>query len=1122
MSGDYSRDSFDALRDFAGVFLQQGRAVLDADWNEMVEVFERRIRAGTVDTIGRCVVPRETLTGFEIQLDGAGSFSIGRGRMYLDGMLLECHGLADFDNSIADPNVPDPVFDRGREVETGPEGVLDEMISPPEGDFLPYDLQPYWPTPEALPGEEGTHLAYVVAWQREVTPVKNPALLEPALGGIDTTTRWQTVWQVRMLADVGDNATCATPAADLNGWIAEVAPSTARLTTDTIDIDDPEDPCLVPPTDGYSGLENQLYRVELHTAGDAQGDARFKFSRENASVSAPVESIANANDRVTVGRIGRDEVLRFRAGDWVEITDDHREFNHRSGRMLRVAVVNEETREIEFEEAIDSVPGNDDLIPTGVGDDTVTARRTRLIRWDQRGIIRETDGTEWVNLDLANSDGLIPVPPDDRALVLESGITVSFSTADGPGRFREMDYWRFAARTAGTQIEELQAAPPDGIQRHHCRLAIVRFPASRDDCRVFWPPEFHGGESCACTVCVTAEGHNSGTLTIQAAIDQIPEGGGTVCLEAGIYVLDSQIVIDSRIAIKVVGQGIGTLLVYRGAGAAIRVENGIDIQLERFSLFVIPAADDDVGGIPPTHGITGQNAALLALRRLAVIVLSANPEDRFDFAIALDGTQIATKIEECVALAPIALGSRSSFDTDQEEEDDPVFVAFAEFRVLDCILMGGRTAVRFERVALNVAEALMERNLIFGDGGGIQINWVEIPAASTSISSSTVLSNRIAILSGAVDIRIQDSEISGGGGFGDGIRLVDNIVPELETDAQIIGNSIIDLADAGLRLTGHHDTLFVKRNKFRRCGEAGVVTEAEAEIRHIAIDNNTFQDIADDSDEGGAGAIVLTGAGSGQIQGNVVQGVGQAGQDGEIYAGIAVQGSGALSITGNTVSEIGPDLPETRAIGILVRPPDLAVTVGDNNIVGTLAAGGDSSANWIAIEIGVPGLAGTIGGDTGPGAVVNGFAAAVPGMTGNELAYVVFNNVVFHLTATRLVVGALSRAGHIGVSGNQIMQGMRTREPMVQIADPAAVSLNFSQNQCSLTGGGGISSVVLLGARRMTVNANSIVHNTDANSLIMTTGGGGTATPIGNITTAGIVLNGAALQPPFAALNTHA
>ena len=60
MGGDYSRKSFDALRDFAGVLMQQGHPTLDADWNEFVAIVERRIRAETVDTIGRAVVPRET------------------------------------------------------------------------------------------------------------------------------------------------------------------------------------------------------------------------------------------------------------------------------------------------------------------------------------------------------------------------------------------------------------------------------------------------------------------------------------------------------------------------------------------------------------------------------------------------------------------------------------------------------------------------------------------------------------------------------------------------------------------------------------------------------------------------------------------------------------------------------------------------------------------------------------------------------------------------------------------------------------------------------------------------------------------------------------------------------
>ena len=46
MSGDYGKDSFDALKSFAGVFLQQGRAVLDSDWNEMV-VFVKVVEQGS-------------------------------------------------------------------------------------------------------------------------------------------------------------------------------------------------------------------------------------------------------------------------------------------------------------------------------------------------------------------------------------------------------------------------------------------------------------------------------------------------------------------------------------------------------------------------------------------------------------------------------------------------------------------------------------------------------------------------------------------------------------------------------------------------------------------------------------------------------------------------------------------------------------------------------------------------------------------------------------------------------------------------------------------------------------------------------------------------------------------
>ena len=75
------------------------------------------------------------------------------------------------------------------------------------------------------------------------------------------------------------------------GWSALIAPSTGVLTTGTFEVAPVDDPCELPPTGGYRGLENQLYRVEIHDPGQPGGAATFKWSRENASVGSRVASM---------------------------------------------------------------------------------------------------------------------------------------------------------------------------------------------------------------------------------------------------------------------------------------------------------------------------------------------------------------------------------------------------------------------------------------------------------------------------------------------------------------------------------------------------------------------------------------------------------------------------------------------------------------------------------------------------------------------------------------------------------------------------------------------------------------------------------------------------------------
>ena len=128
-----------------------------------------------------------------------------------------------------------------------------------------------------------------------------------------------------------------------------IAPSAGRLTTDTIDVAADDDPCELPPTGGYRGLENQTYRVEIHDGG-APGTATFKWSRDNGSVAIPVVEMVSTTV-LRLATVGKDDVLRISTGDWVEILDDHYELGQKPGELRKVTV-DDAARTITFTGAI--------------------------------------------------------------------------------------------------------------------------------------------------------------------------------------------------------------------------------------------------------------------------------------------------------------------------------------------------------------------------------------------------------------------------------------------------------------------------------------------------------------------------------------------------------------------------------------------------------------------------------------------------------------------------------------------------------------------------------------------------------------------------------------------------
>ncbi|HEY0866079.1 MAG TPA: DUF6519 domain-containing protein, partial [Fimbriimonas sp.] len=282
MKGDFTRDTFRPQRHFSSVLMQQGRVQLDADWNEVEDIRLYRGRVQGKDVVGGCGAP-DANPGFEISFGTA--FRIGQGRYYVDGILCENDADVDF---AAQPDFP---------------GQADPA--------------------------SGSQLFYLDVWEEHVTALEDPYLREVALNGPDTTTRRRVVWQVKAAALPAGISTCEAALATLAG------PTDARLQARARTLDNTE-ACTVKPGANYKRLENQLYRLEVHQGGTL-ANATFKWSRDNGTVATLLE-IAGART-LTVESVGRDQMLSFAGGQWVEITDRRRELLSLPGDFFQVVRV---------------------------------------------------------------------------------------------------------------------------------------------------------------------------------------------------------------------------------------------------------------------------------------------------------------------------------------------------------------------------------------------------------------------------------------------------------------------------------------------------------------------------------------------------------------------------------------------------------------------------------------------------------------------------------------------------------------------------------------------------------------------------------------------------------------
>lgn len=491
MNGDISRVTFDPLKHFTGVVTQQGRVQVDADENEQQAILLHFLRTLAADLIGQHGGP-DDLYNDPVKRTGLIKRNCGF------AIIARAPGGATFPASApllkeeTDMLAPKDQFPL--RICVG-HYYVDGLLCENE-EYRRYSQQPDLRRAnddQISKLTNGTHLLYLDVWERHITALEDPSIREVALGGPDTSARRKLVWQVRAAAppvvqggtarrSLTDCASFGDDWPDLTPILN--SPNRGRIQAKAKDDSAADaEACITSPEARFRGMENQLYRVEIHQSGKALDEtvsnredaATFKWSRDNGTIVAALNR--KDGDRLIVSGL-RDFSRWFAPGNWVEITHDALELDGLPGTLVRLSSVEGETL------TIDPSTASGTLYEPRSKFDGLPVCNLKVRRWDHRqpedALLRE---------------GAITIK-EKVWIELEDGVMIRFEpgAAAAATQYRSGDYWLIPARVAtgdvewpsefvtdpndpSKTIEEPQALRPHGIEHHYAPLAIMTVDA---------------------------------------------------------------------------------------------------------------------------------------------------------------------------------------------------------------------------------------------------------------------------------------------------------------------------------------------------------------------------------------------------------------------------------------------------------------------------------------------------------------------------------------------------------------------------------------------------------------------------------------------------------------------
>jgi hypothetical protein len=670
MKADITRSTFDPQKNYSGVRMQQGRIQVDADWNEQLDILLHRERTRGADVIGRAGVPRDA--GQEFALDfsltvGPSGKTLGvrPGRIYVDGVLCELR-------------------DESREFD--PAAVGSGSV------------------------EAGTWAVYLDVWERDVHAVEDPSIVDPGLLVPDTAIRSKVEWTLRAVRLDDSHGTLSEACGRVLEDVRRSAEELPRLTAFVREDAASDSPCIVPSTAGYRGIENQLYRVEIHKAGSVGDVPTFKWSRENGAAVFGISALTSTS--VTIESIGVEGRFDLPDDAVVELVSVDREADGQSpGPLLRIDhEMSEQPGTYAFEtlgdsEVFDAI--KDAFSPDG---------DFFLRRWDHTHV--------------GSDDGAIPIEVTSSGALefgIEEGISVRFQSDDT--MLRSGDYWLIPARAsndrsgsgellwpegpAGDALSQI----PDGTSHVYAALGLVEvtddespryqlLDGAEADCRNVFPPLIdiraedvrYDPESCHRTddarnvqdaidnLCASIEpecdiriGHGADW---RERLDVLTDQQDTleICVPPGRFSLEQPLEFEGLASVRITG-----------AGAASQLDTGEGLGGLRFS---------DCGEV--------------VLRDFAI-------DAGHDAVSAPSGTAMRAVVD-CVDCADVSIRDVDmSCDGDWIERTYCIYATFsreaepehARLEVRDCKLLVGHRQTGI--LAVNAGVTLIQDNLIWVD-----------------------------------------------------------------------------------------------------------------------------------------------------------------------------------------------------------------------------------------------------------------------------------------------------------------------------------------------------------------------------------------------------------------------